>query len=128
MKEEKGLQIVLAARPQGAVRLNDFQAKEFPVPAISAGELLLKVNYLSLDPYMRGRMDDRKSYAQPAKIGDVMPGETISTVIASEHPRFATGDLVLAHTGSREAPTQHIFGERELDTPGVFFDLHHKRL
>ncbi len=101
MKEEKGLQIILAARPQGAVRLNDFQAKEFPVPAISAGELLLEVNYLSLDPYMRGRMDDRKSYAQPAKIGDVMPGETISTVIASDHPRLAAGDLVLAYTGWR---------------------------
>jgi NADPH-dependent curcumin reductase CurA len=101
MKDEKGLQIVLAARPQGAVRLNDFQAKELPVPTISAGELLLEVNYLSLDPYMRGRMDDRKSYAQPAKIGDVMPGETISTVIASHHPGFATGDLILAHTGWR---------------------------
>ena len=99
MTENTGIQIVLAARPQGTVRLNDFLLKEFPIPAISAGELLLEVNYLSLDPYMRGRMDDRKSYAEPMKIGDVMPGESISTVIASQHPDFATGDLVLAYTG-----------------------------
>ena len=57
------------------------------------------MNYLSLDPYMRGRMDDRKSYAEPVKVGNVMPGETISTVIASHHPDFASGDLVLAPTG-----------------------------
>ncbi len=75
MTENTGIQIVLTARPQGTVRLNDFQLKEFPIPAISAGGLLLEVNYLSLDPYMRGRMDDRKSYAEPMKIGDVMPGE-----------------------------------------------------
>jgi NADPH-dependent curcumin reductase CurA len=99
MAENTGVQIVLAARPKGAVRLHDFQLKEFPIPTFSAGELLLEVNYLSLDPYMRGRMDDRKSYAEPMKIGDVMPGESISTVIASQHPDFATGDLVLAYTG-----------------------------
>ena len=99
MTENAGLQIVLAARPKGTVRLSDFQLVEFPIPAISAGELLLEVNYLSLDPYMRGRMDDRKSYAEPVKVGDVMRGETISTVIGSHHPDFATGDLVLAHTG-----------------------------
>jgi len=99
MTEKMGIQIVLAARPKGAVRLSDFQLKELPIPTSSAGELLLEVNYLSLDPYMRGRMDDRKSYAEPVKVGDVMPGETISTVIASRHPDFATDDLVLAHTG-----------------------------
>ena len=99
MTENMGVQIILAARPKGAVRLSDFQLKELPIPTISAGELLLEVNYLSLDPYMRGRMDDRKSYAEPAKVGDVMPGETISTVIAAQHPDFATGDLALAHTG-----------------------------
>jgi NADPH-dependent curcumin reductase CurA len=79
--------------------LSDFQHKELPIPAISAGELLLEVNYLSLDPYMRGRMNVRKSYAEPVKVGDVMPGESISTVLASRHPDFATGDQVLAFTG-----------------------------
>ena len=99
MTQNTGVQIVLAARPNGAVRLSDFQLKQLPIPAISAGEVLLEVNYLSLDPYMRGRMNDRKSYAEPVKIGDVMPGETISTVIASHHPDFAAGDLVLAYVG-----------------------------
>jgi NADPH-dependent curcumin reductase CurA len=79
--------------------LSDFQLKQIPIPAISAGEVLLEVNYLSLDPYMRGRMNDRKSYAEPVKIGDVMPGETLSTVIASQHPNFAAGDMVLAYVG-----------------------------
>ena len=99
MTEKRGLQVVLAARPEGAVRSTDFLVKDFPIPTISAGEILVEVNYLSLDPYMRGRMDDRKSYAEPMKIGDVMPGETISTVVASEHPAFRAGDLVLAYTG-----------------------------
>ena len=101
MAEKRGVQVVLAARPQAAVRLSDFQVTDFAIPKISAGELLVEVNYLSLDPYMRGRMDNRKSYADPTKIGDVMPGETISTVIASEHPGFGAGDLVLAYTGWR---------------------------
>jgi NADPH-dependent curcumin reductase CurA len=99
MTENTAVQIILAARPNGAVRLSDFQRKELPIPTISAGELLLEVNYLSLDPYMRGRMNDRKSYAEPVKVGDVMPGETINTVIASQHPDFAAGDQVLAFTG-----------------------------
>lgn len=75
MAETTGVQIILAVRPKGAVRLNDFKLKEFSIPTISAGELPLEVNYLSLDPYMRGRMDDRKSYAEPMKVGDVMPGD-----------------------------------------------------
>lgn len=101
MMTETGRQIVLAARPRGGIRKEDFRIEEFALPAVSAGELLLEVNYLSIDPYMRGRMDARKSYADPLEIGDVMPGETISTVIASAHPNYAAGDLVLAHTGWR---------------------------
>lgn len=101
MAEKKGRQVVLAVRPQGAVRVSDFQVTDFPIPTISHGELLVEVNYLSLDPYMLGRMDERKSYAEPMKIGDVMPGETIGTVITSEHPDLRAGDLVLAYTGWR---------------------------
>ena len=99
MTEQKALQIVLAARPQGAVRLSDFAIKDIPLPTVSVGKLLLEVNYLSLDPYMRGRMDDRKSYAEPVQIGAVMPGESISTVVTSQAPGFAPGDLVLGYTG-----------------------------
>jgi hypothetical protein len=97
----KGIQIVLAARPRGKVTPDDFRLEEFALPEPGPGEFLMKVDYLSLDPYMRGRMDDRKSYAEPRKIGEVMPGETISTIIASNHPEFLTGDVVLAHSGWR---------------------------
>jgi len=65
MTQEKGIQIVLAARPQGKVTPDDFRREEFTLPEPSLGEFLMKVDYLSLDPYMRGRMDDRKSYAEP---------------------------------------------------------------
>ncbi len=101
MTQEKGLQIVLAARPQGKVTADDFRLEEFALPEPGPGEFLMKVDYLSLDPYMRGRMDDRKSYAEPRKIGQVMPGETIGTVIASNHADYSKGDVVLAHTGWR---------------------------
>ena len=95
------MQIVLAARPQGKVTPDDFRLEEFSLPEPGPGEFLMKVEYLSLDPYMRGRMDDRKSYAEPRKIGQVMPGETIGTVIASNHADYSKGEVVLAHTGWR---------------------------
>jgi NADPH-dependent curcumin reductase CurA len=98
---EKGLQIVLAARPQGKVTPDDFRLEHFPAPQPGPGEFLIKIDYLSLDPYMRGRMDDRKSYAEPAKIGEVMPGESIGTIIASNHADFSQGDVVLARAGWR---------------------------
>ena len=101
MTQEKGIQIVLAARPQGKVTADDFRLEEFALPEPGPGEFLMKVDYLSLDPYMRGRMDDRKSYAEPRKIGQVMPGETIGTIIASNHADYSKGDVVLAHTGWR---------------------------
>jgi NADPH-dependent curcumin reductase len=98
---EKALQIVLAARPHGKVTPADFRFEYYSAPEPNPGEFLIKVDYLSLDPYMRGRMDDRKSYAEPAKIGDVMPGESIGTIIASNHADFSQGDVVLARTGWR---------------------------
>ena len=88
MTEAKAHQIVLAARPQGKPQLTDFRLEETAVPTPSAGQVLLKVRYLSLDPYMRGRMDDRKSYAKPVPLGGVMNGESVATVIASQHPGY----------------------------------------
>ena len=63
-------QIVLAARPKGRPQLTDFRLEETAIPAPASGQLLLETQYLSLDPYMRGRMDDRKSYATPVRLGD----------------------------------------------------------
>jgi NADPH-dependent curcumin reductase CurA len=94
-------QIVLAARPQGTPRLTDFRLEETAIPTPASGQLLLGVQYLSLDPYMRGRMDDRKSYAKPLQLGEVMTGETVAQVLTSNHPAYAAGDIVLAPTGWR---------------------------
>ena len=67
-------QIVLAARPKGQPTAADFRLEETPIPTLPTGGLLLRVLYLSLDPYMRGRMDDAKSYAKSLDVGDVMTG------------------------------------------------------
>jgi NADPH-dependent curcumin reductase CurA len=101
MRDTSVRQIVLAARPHGAVQLSDFRLEEPEMPAPGPGEMLLKVRYLSLDPYMRGRMDERKSYAEPTTLGAVMPGESVATVLESNHPDYAAGDTVLAFTGWR---------------------------
>jgi NADPH-dependent curcumin reductase CurA len=94
-------QIVLAARPKGKPQLTDFRLEETTIPTPSSGQVLLGVQYLSLDPYMRGRMDDRKSYATPLQLGDVMVGQTVARVIASNHPDYSKGNIVLAQTGWR---------------------------
>ena len=91
--------IVLASRPVGAPKPSDFRLEESTIPAPAAGQLLLRTLYLSLDPYMRGRMSDAPSYAAPVALGEVMVGGTVSRVEASNHPDFALGDLVLGYTG-----------------------------
>ena len=99
MSDPKLQRIVLAARPRGAVQPSDFRFEEAEMPKAGAGEMLLKVQYLSLDPYMRGRMEDRKSYSAATALGSVMPGESIATVLESNHPDYSAGDIVLAFTG-----------------------------
>jgi NADPH-dependent curcumin reductase CurA len=76
---------------------------------------LLGVQYLSLDPYMRGRMDDRKSYAEPVKLGGVMTGESVAAVIASDHPDYQIGDVVAAQTGWRSHALSDGANLRKLD-------------
>jgi NADPH-dependent curcumin reductase len=115
MSATKARQIVLAARPQGEPRPADFRYEETAIPKPGAGQVLLRVDYLSLDPYMRGRMDDRKSYAQPASVGDVMPGESVAKVIFSLHPGYSVGDIVLAHTGWRTHALSDRSDLRKLD-------------
>ena len=115
MNEAKARQIVLAARPQGKPQLTDFRLEETAIPTPSAGQVLLQVQYLSLDPYMRGRMDDRKSYARPVPLGGVMEGESVATVIASHHPGYSEGDIVLARTGWRTHALSDRADLRKLD-------------
>lgn len=91
--------ILLASRPQGAPVAENFQLDQQPVAAPAAGQVLLRTHYLSLDPYMRGRMSDAKSYAAPVQLGEVMVGGAVSRVVESQHPGFAAGDWVLGYTG-----------------------------
>ncbi|EKO3557179.1 NADP-dependent oxidoreductase [Vibrio metschnikovii] len=92
-------QIVLASRPHGAPTDSNFRLQHVAKPTPAQGEVLLRTIYLSLDPYMRGRMSDAKSYAEPVAIDDVMVGGTVCQVEASHHPDFTVGEWVLAYTG-----------------------------
>ena len=98
----KNKQIVLAARPKGAPQESDFRLVENELPEPADGEVLVKNVFLSLDPYMRGRMNEGKSYAKPVELGDVMVGATVGPVIASRHPKLAVGDTVVAYLGWQE--------------------------
>jgi NADPH-dependent curcumin reductase CurA len=91
--------ITLARRPSGLPVPEDFALVERPLPAPGPGEVLIAASHLSLDPYMRGRMDDVKSYAEPVAIGGVMTGEGVGRVIASRADSVAEGDLVIGQTG-----------------------------
>lgn len=95
----KNLQVVLASRPQGPVTESNFQLVERDIPAPGPGEVLVRNHWLSLDPYMRGRMSASKSYAAAVEIGDVMVGGTVGEVITSNHPRHKAGDFVVGSTG-----------------------------
>ncbi|WP_018624363.1 NADP-dependent oxidoreductase [Kangiella aquimarina] len=92
-------QILLASRPKGAPTDDDFRLVESAKPEPKEDEILLKTIYLSLDPYMRGRMNDAKSYADPVELDQVMVGGTVSQVEASNNDKFAVGDWVLSQNG-----------------------------
>ena len=91
--------ITLASRPDGAVTPDNFRQETRPLPAPADGEVLVKVHYMSLDPYMRGRMDDAKSYAAPVPIGGIMEAGAVGEVIASNSPRFQVGDFAFGMFG-----------------------------
>jgi NADPH-dependent curcumin reductase CurA len=96
---EKARRFVLASRPIGEPKVSDLRLEEFAVPSPGEGEVLLRTLFLSLDPYMRGRMSDAPSYAAPVAIGGVMEGGAVAEVIASNRSEFAKGDIVLGRTG-----------------------------
>ena len=91
--------IVLNSRPDGAPKPENFRLDTSPLPASAEGEVLLRTVFLSLDPYMRGRMSDAPSYAPPVALDQVMVGGTVCRVAKSQHPEFAVGDWVLANGG-----------------------------
>jgi hypothetical protein len=107
--------ILLHSRPTGAPIAGNFRLEPAPVPVPAAGQLLLRTLYLSLDPYMRGRMSDAPSYAAPVAVGEVMVGGTIARVEASLHPGFREGDLVLAYSGWQDYALSNGAGLTRLD-------------
>src|SRR5436189_4438184 len=91
--------VVLASRPQGAVSEDNFRIESAPLPKCGDGQVLVRNLWLSLDPYMRGRMSDAKSYAKGVDIGEVMVGQTVGEVVESRHPGFRPGEKVLTQLG-----------------------------
>ena len=91
--------IVLNERPNGMPDENTLRLETSPMPAAGTGEMLLRTEYLSLDPYMRGRMNDAKSYAEPVKVGEVMTGQVVAVVESSDVSGYETGDYVLSGSG-----------------------------
>ena len=99
MSSSMNRQILLKSRPVGEPKESDFALVETPIPEPGEGEVLNRTVYLSLDPYMRGRMSDRASYAAPVELGSVMVGGGVSQVMQSNHPQFSAGDFVLGYDG-----------------------------
>lgn len=103
--------ILLASRPHGEPTIENFTIESVPMPEPADGEVLLRTIYLSLDPYMRGRMNAGRSYAAPVEVGAVMEGGTVAEVIESRDPSLSVGDIVLSHLGWQAygvAPARHV--------------------
>ncbi|MCX7241111.1 MAG: NADP-dependent oxidoreductase [Burkholderiales bacterium] len=115
-------QILLDNRPVGQAQTSNFKAVTSETAALQDGQVLVRHHYLSLDPYMRGRMNDAKSYAQPQPLGQTMQGGTVGEVVASRHPRFAEGDKVVGMGGWQEysvADATQVGALRKVDTTHI---------
>ncbi len=107
--------IVLASRPVGEPKQSDFRLEEFPQPDADADQALLRTLWLSLDPYMRGRMSDAPSYAKPVGLNEVMEGGTVSEVVKSNVAGLACGDIVVGRTGWQTHAVTDGRGLRKVD-------------
>jgi N-terminal domain of oxidoreductase len=108
-------QILLKSRPEGAPSLGNFELAKIPVPEPGDGEVLMRTRYLSLDPYMRGRMSAAKSYAKPVGVGELMVGGTVGEIVKSRNPKFAVGDIVMGYGGWQDYALSNGTGLRKLD-------------
>jgi NADPH-dependent curcumin reductase len=108
-------QVVLKSRPDGMPGLDNFALTQAAIPQPGEGEVLMRTLYLSLDPYMRGRMSAAKSYAKPAAVGEPMVGGTVGEIVASRHPKYAAGDIVKGYGGWQEYALSNGTGLRKLD-------------
>src|SRR5207302_10621222 len=91
--------IVLARRPKGAPSAEDFRLESQPVPVAGPNQVLLRTRYLSLDPYMRGRMNEGRSYAEPVALGALMGGQAVCMAEGSRTPAFKAGGVALSYSG-----------------------------
>lgn len=115
-------QILLDNRPEGEASASNFKLVSVQTPALQDGQVLVRHHYLSLDPYMRGRMNEGKSYAQPQPLGEVMIGGTVGEVVESRSPKFAVGDKVVGMGGWQEyrvVDAAQIGALRKVDTTHV---------
>ena len=112
-------QFVLAARPVGMPKESDFRLVEAPIPALANGQILVRTLFLSVDPYMRGRMTGVRTYADPVDIGQLMVGGTIGEVLQSQNPQFHPGDIVVGYWGWQEYAISDGRGLRKLDASQV---------
>src|SRR2546428_1627619 len=108
-------QVLLRSRPSGMPKPSDFDLVESPVPTPGEGEFLCRTIYLSLDPYMRGRISGGQSYGASVEPGQVLVGATVGEVIESRHPGVAQGDLVLGYDGWQAYAVSRGVGVRKLD-------------
>jgi NADPH-dependent curcumin reductase len=115
MTVEKNRQILLASRPRGEPSPDNFKLVETAVPEAGPGQMLLHTIYLSLDPYMRGRMNAGASYAQPVEVGEVMEGSAVCAVVKSNLPHYMAGDIVVAGTGWQEYSLSDGEGVQKVD-------------
>ena len=115
MPAAKNHKVVLASRPVGEPKPTDFRMVEEAVAKPGPGQVLLKTLWLSLDPYMRGRMSAAKSYADPLEIGETMTGGAVSKVTASNNPAFPVGEIVVGNTGWQEYAVSDGTGLRKVD-------------
>lgn len=111
--------VVLASRPRGEVQPENFRIESANVPELGDGQVLVRNHYLSLDPYMRGRMSEAKSYAASQAIDDTMIGGTAGEVVASKHPKFAAGDMVVGQLGWAEMGVSDGGLLRKVDTTHI---------
>ncbi|MBI3838566.1 MAG: NADP-dependent oxidoreductase [Planctomycetia bacterium] len=118
MEKRNNRKWTLASRPVGMPKQSDFRLVELPALAPHDGEMLVHALYVSVDPYMRGRMNDAKSYAAPVEIGGVMVGGVVGEVVQSNNPRFAVGEIVQGEFGWQEYTVTNGKGARKVD-PGL---------
>ena len=116
---EKNQQVLLARRPVGAVEEGNFRLVETEVPQPAEGQFLVRNLYLSLDPYMRGRMSEAKSYAKPVEVGQVMVGGAVGEVVASRHPKFKPGEKVEGPFGWQLYALSDGKGVRKIEERGI---------